>query len=31
MDPKFDALLSALSRSSDYFLRTQHKDGYWAG
>jgi squalene-hopene/tetraprenyl-beta-curcumene cyclase len=31
MDPKFDDLLLALSRSSDYFLRTQHQDGYWVG
>jgi squalene-hopene/tetraprenyl-beta-curcumene cyclase len=31
MNPKFDALLSALSRSSDYFLRTQHLKGYWVG
>ena len=31
MDPKFDAISSALARSSDYFLRTQHQDGYWVG
>jgi len=31
MDSKFDTLLSALARSSDYYLRTQHQNGYWVG
>ena len=26
-----DALQTALSRSIDYFLKTQHPDGYWVG
>jgi squalene-hopene/tetraprenyl-beta-curcumene cyclase len=31
MDTLLDSLRPALSRSVDYFLRTQHSSGYWVG
>ena len=31
MTPDRDALAETIRRSQDYFLRTQHSDGYWVG
>ncbi|MEO8456990.1 MAG: squalene--hopene cyclase [Chloroflexota bacterium] len=31
MTPDRDALAETIRRSQDYFLRTQHPDGYWVG